>query len=86
MPRPYGYSPSPIRRARDPEIVAPTPVIIRTVRSSEASPGQDPRQVAQAPRRINPYAAAGAEKTMVAAKTSHGPQVIYSMAAANDVQ
>lgn len=89
VPRPYGYSPFAYPPGTmTPEIVAPTPVIIQNkFVPQKPAPAKTPDQVAQAPRRIlNPYAAAGAEKTMVAAKTSHSPQVIYPMAAANDVR
>ncbi len=84
VPRPYGYSPFAYPPGTmTPEIAPPTPVIIQNkfVPPKSAAKSQD--QVAQAPLRIvNPFVMAAAEKSVVAAKTPSGPQVIYPMAVA----
>lgn len=89
VPRPYGYSPFAYPPGTmTPEVVPSTPVIIQNkFVPPKPAPAKAPKQVAQAPLRIaNPYAMAAAGKTMVAAQASHGPQVIYPMAMAQEVR
>lgn len=89
VPRPYGYSPFAYPPGTmTPEVVAPTPVIIQNkFVPPKPAPAKNEKRVAQAPLRIaNPYVTVAAGKTIVASKTSHGPQVIYPMAAANDAR
>ncbi len=85
VPRPYGYSPFAYPPGTmTPEVAPPTPVIIQNKFVPAKSAAKNKDQIAQTPLRlINPFVLAAAEKSVVAAKTPIGPQVIYPMAVAN---